>query len=200
MTVQMFSVFSILFYLIALLMFFRVHALDPSVSIIRDPVSNYGVGKTAVFFRRYGYWGTVAAACLAVSFLMSHSPVFPNEVLIGMVLLPILRIGVIGFKTDIQVESLAHSSAEGQWRVVFAIVWVGAMYTVITNATPLMVSDSDWLLAGLSILKNTAKFSLIGVIFAMIKPLKMIFGIFERVFLLSTLLWFVLANIWFLLK
>lgn len=77
---------------------------------------------------------------------------------------------------------------------LFAILTFALAYVVIDNATPLfteVTSSQGWLLTGL---RYTAMISLVGVVVTVFRPLRRFFGRVERVFLASTLIWFLVAS------
>lgn len=190
------SVLSAALYVLAIALFGLLHRRVPEASWLRDAVSDYGVGPAAGLFRGYGHVGTAAAALLAIQFALSSAPGIPRAAVVAMILTPLLRMGVTLVPTD---PPGAGTSARGRLHLVFAIATFAATYTAIANATSVLAAAAQGGLAViLSGLYAVATLALIGVVMTMLPPLKRVFGLFERVFLLSTMLWFLAANVVFL--
>jgi hypothetical protein len=171
-------------------MFFRLHAVDRSVDWVRDPVSHYAVGPRGRLFRTYGNVGTAAAALLACQIFFSRGPALPDIVLASLLLMVAARIGVIAIPTDAKGQA---STRRGRIHLVLAIVSFAATYTAIANATPPLAEHAAY--PALQGLRIVAMVALAGVV-AGVSPLaRRWFGLAERVFLLSTMLWFIVANI-----
>lgn len=184
-------------YVIAIALFVRLHRRVPEVDWLCDAVSNYGVSPAAGLFRAYSHVSTLAATLLAVQFALSSAPGIPRAAVVAMVLTPLLRVGVTLVPTDLPGVA---TSARGRLHLVFAIATFAASYTAIANATPVLAAAAPgWLAAILSGLYIVATLALVGVVATMLPALKRVFGLFERVFLLSTMLWFLAANAAFML-
>lgn len=188
---------SAMLYMVAIAMFASLHRRAPETSWVRDAVSDYGVGPAARYFRIYGHVGTLAAALLATQFALSKSPEIPRVAVVSMFLLFAFRIGVFVVPTD---KPDAPASTAGRVHLLFAIASFAATYTAIANASPALATAAPaWLSAIMSGGRFTAMVSLAGVVATMLPPLKKVFGLMERVFLLSSMLWFLAANVLFLL-
>lgn len=152
------SALSAALYLVAIAMFAVLHRRVPEANWVSDAVSNYAVGPSASFFRRYSHVSTTAAALLAIQFVLWRSPAIPRVAVICMVLTPFLRIGVTLVPTD---GPGAAPSARGRLHLVLAIASFAASYTAISNASPtLAAAASPWLAAILSGIYGVATLAL----------------------------------------
>jgi len=186
-----------LLYVVAVIMFFALHLREPAVNWFRDPVSMYALGPGGRYFRIYAHVGTAAAGLLAGVFAISKSPTIPSVATVSMLLLLAFRLGVVLVPTD---KQGSPRTSTGRLHLLFAVATFAATYTAIANASPILSAHSSvHLSAVLSWLQVTAMLSLAGVVATMFPPLKQLFGLLERVFLLSTMLWFIAANAQFLL-
>lgn len=185
----MLPVASALLYLVALAMFLRLHVRDRSVDWVRDPVSYYGIGKVPRYFRVYGHIGTAGAALLTIQFFTATAPAFPVTVLLSMALLILFRVGVFAVPADSRNQP---ASLSGRIHLLFAIAAFAATYTAIANATPYFADARAF--AFLVACRYTAMLGLACVVVTMFSPLKRFFGLAERAFLFSTMVWFLLAS------
>lgn len=181
------------FYLVTIALFIGLHFSNSGYNIIEHAVSDYGVGRSARLFGLYAWMGNFGALALAYLFYASAQPGFPALIPLCMVLMVAARVGVTIFKTDLEGSK---RTVQGALHYLFAILTFALAYTVIDNATPLLAmrSASDiqhWLLTGT---RYAAMLSLVGVVITMFKPLRAFFGRTERVFLVSTLIWFLVAS------
>ena len=187
---MIFALVSATRYLVAIAQLIHLHSADRAVHWVRDPVSNYGVGPAARLFRRYAHIGTVAAGLMAIAFFSSSSPAFPPAVFVSLGILVLARLGVVAVPTD---AKGAAPSARGRLHLVLAIALIAATYNVVASATPLLGGTA--MSPGLQICHDLVLGGLIAVVVTMIPPLKRWFGLAERIFLLSTMAWFVLAGV-----
>lgn len=185
-------------YLATIVLFFGLHFLHTSYNIIRQPVSDYGVGSSAKLFQLYGLFGTVGAAVLAYLFYSSSQPLLPVIVSLCMLLMFVARLGVLAFLTDLEGQP---RTSKGIVHYVFAICTFAFAYTAIANATEPMVAVNK--LSNLSqlliICKYCALIGLVAIVAGMLRSLRPFFGLAERVFILATIVWFFVASLWFAL-
>ena len=76
------------------------------------------------------------------------------------------------------------------------IVSIESVYTVIAQLTPFIGARPEWqaVSAILGVLCIIATPALIAIIITMWKPLRNIFGLFERLFVIATTLWFLIMS------
>lgn len=101
------------------------------------------------------------------------------------------RLGVMRFKTGRRAWASAN---EGRLHFVFAVLTFALTYLAIDSATVILSTGAASLLAvSLTTLRWIAAVSIVGCLLTMIPRLRAAFGLFERAFLVSTMLWLVLA-------
>ncbi len=183
------------FYLLNLVLFASLHFSGSGYTPLRHAVSDYGVGRSAGLFQAYVWIGNFGALALAYLFYASAEPRFPPFVPLCMLFMVAAGVGVSVFKTDLEG---AGRTRQGTLHYLFAVLTFASAYVVIDNATPLLTTfalardlPQEWLLTRL---RYTAMISLIGVVVTVFRPLRRFFGRVERVFLVSTLVWFLVAN------
>ncbi|MEO8249245.1 MAG: DUF998 domain-containing protein [Burkholderiales bacterium] len=178
-----------------IVLFCWLHAVNRSVHVVRDAVSLFGTGSTAGLFRIYGHLGTAAIALFAIAAYLRRPGPLPSIVAIGLVVLVVARVAVIAVPTDAKGQG---TSLRGMFHLFLAVIVFAATYTVIANAAPLFAAMP--LKAALDAMQLLCMLSLAGVVVTMLPPLKRLFGLFERAFLLSMLIWFELASMSFALR
>jgi hypothetical protein len=179
-------------YLLSIVLFFQLHFVTSQYKASVHAVSDYGVGSTAKIFQIYAWLGTAGALALAALFFTSRQPVFSVSVRLCLLLMAFSRVGVSLFKTDLEGSPRTKT---GVLHYLFAILTFSFAYTAIANATPVLIAnEAAWLGSMASILQFVAMIALAGIVITVFKPLRRYFAIVERLFLLSTLLWFLLAS------
>lgn len=185
-------------YVVSIALFLGLHLLHSPYSALRHAVSDYGVGPTARLFQVYVWAGNAGALALIALFSFAQQPHFPALIALFMLVMLGSRMGVARFKTD--VEGSPRTRA-GSIHYLFAILTFAFAYTTIANATPMLVAATPPPLASLlSMLHAVALAALIGVVVTVFAPLRRFFAVVERVFLLTTMLWFLAASyafVWF---
>lgn len=184
-------------YLATLVLFVVLHVQNSHYSMVEHAVSDYGVGKSKRLFTIYNVLGSVAALLLAALFWQSSVPTFALHTPLLLVLMVLARTGIALFPTDLEGQNLTRI---GRLHYLFAILNFGLAYTVIAQATPLLAPGSGGLSGVLHALQVLAMISLAGVVISMIGPLRRFFGLIERAFLLSVMLWFLMAALSYLLR
>lgn len=191
------AVLATAFYVANLLLFVTLHTANSEYSVRKHAVSDYGVGKTSKLFLLYGWVGNLGALALAYLFFYSERPNFPTSIALYTVFLVAARISTLIFKTDLEGEK--HTK-QGILHYLSAILNFTFAYLVLADATQEFATlpALELLRSFLAVAKTVAAISLAGVVITMFKPLRHIFGIVERVFIVSTALWFLAASLAFL--
>lgn len=178
-----------------LCVFVALHALPTGYHPVRHAVSDYGVGRYARLFR----WAAVASSVgiLALAAGLALEPGTPTVTVLQLVflfLIPVTRVGMLKFPTDLEGQRLTRS---GRLHYLFAVAAFALTYSAIAGMTPELGSVGAWEPASgvLSVLRLVALVSLVLLVIALVPRLRVVFGLFERVFLLSTNLWFLTAGI-----
>lgn len=186
------ALLAVIAYTLSVCLFFVLHMAPSPYTFMSHAVSDYGIGPTARLFQLYAGLGTIGAVALTILFVFSHHPVFPMLVPLGMVLMVLSRLGVARFPTDLEGQPRTQ---HGTLHYVFAILTFTWAYTTIANATPRFVeSTMSSVIPVFRLLHTLATVALVGIVVTRITPVRQYFPIAERVFLLATLLWFLLAS------
>ena len=166
-----------------------VQKRNPQYNAVRDPVSDYGVGSARPLFQVYGLVGTAAAALLAVLMWLAG---LPGPLVVMQVGVMLMRVGVMQFPTDL--EGAPRTTA-GLLHMVAAVGSFALTYAVIDKATPLLAATTLPALAGaLQTLRYTAALGLVALVAGLLlRPVRSVFGLAERVFLIALPVWGLLA-------
>ena len=172
-----------------------LHALPTGYSPVHHAVSDYGVGRYRPLFTVALYVSSVGVLTLALALLRGvGSPPLATKDLVYLLLIPIARIGMTLFPTNLEGE---RTSRTGLVHYAFAITAFTFTYLAISEMTPALraLDPSEWARTPLGSTEWIVGPALALVVITMLRPLRKIFGLFERVFLISTNLWFALAAV-----
>ena len=113
------------------------------------------------------------------------------SILLGLVIL--FRIGISYFKTDIENTKI---SIRGIIHYLLAIGNFGLAYTFIAkfDIRSKIMPELGLYQGIMNAYEIVLTVALIGVVITMFKPLRMLFGLIERVFLLGILVWYIGFN------
>ncbi|MFT9816676.1 DUF998 domain-containing protein [Lysinibacillus sp. NPDC056185] len=191
------SIVAVLFFLSYFILFLILHFKKTGYHPIRHAVSDYGVGATKNLFLIYAWFSNLGALSLSIVLLnvkdrFSISASIP----ILIILMVISRILMLFFPTDLEGEKL---TVQGKLHYLFAILAFAFSYMVIDRGGShlKLLEGFKNLNQFFNIVTIVSSISLGAVIVTMFKPLRFIFGICERVFLLSINIWFIVVSIWF---
>ena len=171
-----------------------LHAKPTGYNLVRHAVSDYGVGTTRRLFTIYlglaGLGGILLAAALM---LRPEAPAIPQRTIVFLFLLALARIGVILFPTDLEGKPQTQT---GMLHYLFAIVSIGFTYTIMAELTPIFQTNPDWhaVTGILNILFTIATPVLVALVITLWKPLRNIFGLFERLFVVTAMIWFLVVS------
>ncbi len=181
-------------YGVALVLLIALHVVEAQRSPIQTAVSDYGTGKAAWLFKIYGAAGIIGAAALCRAMWDYPVAEFPRAAVYCLGALAILRLGVFAFKTD---EGAFGRTREGMIHLVFAILTFTLAYEVVSIGGPTALSITGGAPnVALAALGWIVPVSLALVVVTMVLPrLRAVFGLAERAFLVSTLLWFLLVAV-----
>jgi len=173
-----------LLYFVQLALFLALN-IRGSYSLVGHAVSDYGVGPSRPLFTIYGLIGIIAAIALGAAVLMDGR--FPARGGVYLLAVAALRLGVLAFPTDLEGQRLTGT---GKLHYLFAIASFALAYMAIDVlnpvALPVVANWASPILAGLYWIVAA---SLAGVVICLIPALRRIFGLVERIFLVSVLLW-----------
>lgn len=175
-------------YGMALALLVALHVVESRRDPIRAAVSDYGTGKAAWLFKIYGAAGIIGAAALCRAVLDYPGAAFPRAAAWCLGALAVLRLGVFAFKTD---EGAFGRTREGMIHLAFAVLTFTLAYEAVSIGGPTALEITAGPLNGvLAALGWIVPVSLALVVVTMLPRLRAFFGLAERAFLVSTLLWF----------
>jgi len=172
-----------------------LHVLPTKYDPVRDAISDYGVGD----YRRY-FWaqlmaGALACACVAVA-LTGLQPYVPTIVVVLLLANAAARLLMPAFPTD--QNGNRFETVKGTIHMVLAVVAFGAVAAAATGLGGLFSHYSAWH-TGKSLLVTVGWVVLGGAIacaLGLVGPrLKPIFGLIERIFTLSVIVWIYVLSI-----
>lgn len=180
-------------YVLALALLIALHVVERQRNPVRAAVSDYGIGSAARLFKVYGAAGIIGAAALCRAMLDYPGAEFPRAAAYCLGALAVLRLGIFAFKTD---EGAFGRTREGIIHLVFAVVTFTLAYEVVSISGPTALAISGGALhSAFALLSWIVPVSLALVVVTMVlSGLRAFFGLAERAFLVSTLLWFLLLS------
>ncbi|MET3808218.1 hypothetical protein ABIB25_005247 [Nakamurella sp. UYEF19] len=176
-----------------LAVFASLHVLPTGFSPVRHAVSDYAVGRYAPLFRAGLYVSSVAVLLLAFALIRGvGSPPLASRDVVYLLLIPVARIGMTLFPTSLEGERLTRSAVV---HYLCAIAAFTLTYLVISEMTVNLrnLDPASWLDNPLRWTAWAVAPELVLVMVTMLRPLRRIFGVFERLFLLTTNIWFLLV-------
>lgn len=177
-------------YLLALALLIALHVVESQRNPVRSAVSDYAAGRAARLFMIYGAAGIVGTAALSLAMWNYPGTAFPRAAVYCLAALAVLRLGILAFKTD---EGGFARTRQGMIHLVFAIATFTLAYEVVSIGGPAAAAiTSGPLRAAFAVLGWIVPVSLALVVVTMAPRLRGFFGLAERLFLVSTLLWFLL--------
>jgi hypothetical protein len=126
-------------------------------------------------------------------------PSLDSRGLIYLLLVVIFRIAMSLFPTDIEGHRLTRT---GQLHYLFAILTFTFTYMAISNITPLIITDHPWstIHGLLNVLATLAEITIFLVVVMLLPKLRSIFGLFERLFLVTSNTWIILIALFLIIK
>jgi hypothetical protein len=170
-----------------------LHALPTGYSPIRHAVSDYGVGRYRSLFTVALYVSSIGVLALAFALISGvGTPPLSTRNLTYLLLIPLARIGMTLFPTSLEDQRISRT---GLLHYVFAVAAFTLTYLAISGMTPALraLDPSGWANAALGWTAWIVAPALALVVVTMLRPLRRIFGLFERIFLLTTNVWFAVA-------
>ncbi|WP_242272621.1 DUF998 domain-containing protein [Bacillus cereus group sp. BfR-BA-01310] len=191
------SIVAVLFFLGYFIFFLILHFKKTGYHPIRHAVSDYGVGATKNLFIIYAWLSNLGALSLSIVMLIVKDRfTISASIPVLIILMVISRIIMLFFPTDLEGEKL---TVRGKLHFLFAILAFTFSYMAIDRGGShlKLLEGFKNLEPFFHIITMISSISLGAVIVTMFKPLRFIFGICERVFLLSINIWFIVVSIWF---
>ena len=176
-----------------LAIFVALHVLPTGYRAMQHAVSDYAIGRYGRLFRAGLLISSAGVLALAIALDRGvTSPPVHTKDLVFLILIPLARIGMTRFPTDLEGQPVTR---RGLTHYALAIAAFTLTYLVISDTTSLLrsVKPHNWVDTPLKVVGEMFAPSLALVVITMFRPLRKAFGLFERVFLLASNLWFVLV-------
>jgi len=172
-----------------------LHVLPTGYSPVRHAVSDYAVGRYGPLFNVALYISSVSVLTLAFALIRElGSPPLTVRDLVLLLMIPLTRIGMTLFPTSLEGRRITRT---GLIHYGFAIAAFTLTYLAISGMTPALqaLTTGQWVHTPLGWAAWIMSPALVLVVITMMRPLRRIFGLFERIFLVTTNIWFALAAI-----
>jgi Protein of unknown function (DUF998) len=172
-----------------------LHFLPTGYDPVRDAVSDYGVGPYRVWFWLHAVTGGLACLALAIALARLH-PFTPTQVVVALIVTAVARFLIPFFATD-QGES-RFQTVHGTIHMILAVLAFGGLVWASMGLWATLKHYPAWhgAKAFLTIVPWVILGSVIAVVLAIRGPrLKPYFGVFERLFYLSSLAWLFVVSI-----
>jgi hypothetical protein len=183
-----------------LAIFVALHVQRTGYHPVRNAVSDYGVGPAAGRFRIAVVANSLGVLALtgALADGLGQGP-FATADYVFLLLIPVTRPAMALFPTDL---AGSRATFNGRVHLVLAVASFTFVYLAVADLTgPLRMFTPYALGIFLLILRWTAAVSLVAVVITLLaKPLRGVFGLVERLFLLSTNVWFFAVALWLALR
>jgi Protein of unknown function (DUF998) len=176
-----------------LAIFVALHTLPTGFNPIRNAVSDYALGRYGYLFRIALWVSSIGVLALAGALAAGvGTPPLAKRDLLYLVLIPAARIGMTAFPTDVEGK---HLTRTGAVHYLLAIAAFTLTYLVISETTSLLreLTTAHWLDTSLKWSAWAVTPELALVVITMFRPLRKVFGLFERLFLVTTNVWFILV-------
>jgi hypothetical protein len=172
-----------------------LHVLPTGYDPVRDAVSDYGVGRYRAWFWLQAVAGGLA--CLILGFALGRlHPYTPTQVVVALIVTAVSRFLIPFFATD-QGDS-RFQTRHGIIHMILAVLAFGGLVWAATGLWSTLKHYPDWhgAKAFLTIVPWIMLASVIAVVLAIRGPrLKPFFGVFERLFYVSSLAWLFVVSI-----
>jgi hypothetical protein len=177
---------------IALIM---LHLLPTGYDPVRDAVSDYGVGRYRGWFWLQAVAGGVGCLALAIALAQLH-PFTPTQAVIALIVTTVARFLIPFFATD--QDGNRFQTLHGTIHMILAVIAFGGLIWAATGLWSTLSHYPAWHGAegALTIIPWVMLGSVIAVVLAIRGPrLKPFFGLFERLFYLSSITWVLIVAI-----
>jgi hypothetical protein len=184
------NVLALVMFIASLILFIIIHIKNKEYSIIKNAVSDYAVGSTNKLFRIYLWAGNLGYIFLFFTVLVNPVLRLDNVFIILLALIIIFRILLGFFKTNIEGQKL---TTKGIIHYLLAIGNFGFNYTFIVkyDIKSKMINLLQNYQSLMQIYEIALTIALVGVVVTMFKPLRLLFGIIERIYILGIGIWFI---------
>jgi len=193
--VETLSIIAALFTAVQTAALIVLHVLPTGYDPIRDAVSDYGVGPYRDWFWLQAVAGGLACLALGIALVRLH-PSTPTQVVVALIVTAVARFLIPFFTTD-QGDS-RFQTAHGVIHMILAVLAFGGLVWAAMGLWATLKHYPAWhgAKAFLTIVPWVMLGSVIAVVLAIRGPrLKPFFGVFERLFYVSSLAWLFVVSI-----
>lgn len=172
-----------------------LHLLPTGYNPVRDAVSDYGVGPYRGWFWLQTVAGGVGCLALGIALAQLH-PFVPAQVVVALIVTAGSRFLIPFFATDQQ--GSRFQTLHGIIHMILAVIAFAGLVWAATGLWPTLSRYPAWHSAQspLTIIPWIMLGSVIAVVLAIAGPrLKPFFGVFERLFYLSSITWVLIVAI-----
>jgi hypothetical protein len=172
-----------------------LHLLPTGYNPVRDAVSDYGVGPYRSWFWLQAAAGGVGCLALGIALAQLH-PFTPTQVVVALIVTAGARFLIPFFATD--QKGSRFQTLHGTIHMILAVIAFGGLVWAATGLWPTLSHYPAWrgVQSALTILPWIMLGSVIAVVLAIRGPrLKPFFGVFERLFYLSSIPWVLIVAI-----
>jgi hypothetical protein len=172
-----------------------LHLLPTGYNPVRDAVSDYGVGPYRRWFWLQAVAGGVGCLALAIALAQLH-PFTPTQAVIALIAATAARFLIPFFATD--QDGNRFQTLHGTIHMILAVIAFGGLVWAATSLWSTLSHYPAWHGAegALTIIPWIMLGSVIAVVLAIRGPrLKPFFGVFERLFYLSSITWVLIVSI-----
>jgi hypothetical membrane protein len=172
-----------------------LHLLPTGYNPVRDAVSDYGVGPYRGWFWLQAVAGGVAGLALAIALAETH-PSVPTLVIVMLLVSAVARFLLPAFPTD--QNGSRFQTPRGTVHMILAIVIFASLIIAASELGGTLEHEPAWegVNGWLTTLPWVMTGSAIGILLALRGPrLKLITGLIERLFYVSSIAWFFIVTI-----
>jgi len=175
---------------IYILLHFQTSKYNP----IRHAVSDYAIGKTKKLFNTYVVFSIISIAAVWISLInIQSASIIPVLVSLAFIFLLLGRIFVLVFPTNLEGQKLTGTEV---LHYIGAIISFTGAYICMTSSFFISLANERLIYGILVTISFTALPALLLVIITLLlKPLRQIFGLSERIFLTLFGVWLLTINV-----
>jgi hypothetical protein len=172
-----------------------LHVLPTGYNPVRDAVSDYGVGPYRSWFWLQVVAGGLACLFLAIALAKLH-PFTPTQVVVALIVTAVARLPLPFFATD--QGGNRFQTVHGTIHMILAVLAFGGLVWAATGLWSTLSHYPAW--RGEESLLTIIPWVMLGCVIAVVLAisgprLKPFFGLFERLFYLSSFVWFFAVSI-----
>lgn len=173
-----------------------LHFLPTGYNPVQHAVSDYAIGKYHRLFRVRLWLNALGSLALAAALWIGlGTPPLSGTGLVLLALLAPVRVAITLFPTDIEGKPRTRA---GIVHYLLAVLSFAFVYIVLSDITPTLQAIQPWkqVQGPLTFLAAFALPALVAVVVTLLLPyIRRIFGLCERLFLLTTSVWLTLVSI-----